>query len=214
MAGTKLITYDRNATNTEKARAFTMLELLLVVVVLVALGSIVWSNIGQRTSAGKLEYAARQLAGLMQLARSEAMVTGNTHRCRFDAGGMRAIIEMEADPLENAGVFEPIQSHWSKVDMESDNIRCMVIEFDPWETLLREQEAKVLEKENEKGKEDLLPPITFHPDGTSDSATVLLGNKDGWNYTLMINGLTGKITVEQGNKIHGAEKQDKKESPY
>jgi len=210
VADRTIVTIRRYAMSNPKARAFTMLELLLVIVVMIVLTAIIVPNVRTRTAAGKIEYASRQLTGLLQLARSEAMATGKTYRLRFEVGGTKAMIEEELDPLKQPGVYEPVDAHWSTVDLGAGNVQCLVIEFDPWETLLREQEENVLDKEEKKEDEKLLPPILFYPDGTSDTATILLGNKDGWNYTLTINGLTGKILVEQGNKVNVAKKEESK----
>lgn len=205
MAGPVRITRVPYRTETAKARAFTLLELLLVIVVLIFLAGVVLSNMDQRTAAGKLDYAARQLANLLQLARSEAMATGKGFRVRIEAEGTRAVIDEEADPIKEPGVFLLLKTHWAQLEF-GDGITCLTIQFDPWESQLKEQEAKVLEKEEETDKEGTCPPIIFHPDGTSDFAVILLGDRDNRNYTLTLNGLTGQIRVEQGDKTDASQK--------
>jgi type II secretory pathway pseudopilin PulG len=182
-----------------KARAFTLLELLLVMVILIVLAGIVWPNLGRTTSRAKLEHSVRQLAELMKLGRAEAMSTGKSYRCRFDVGGMKAMIEEETNPQKQPGVYETIPAGWGQVDLGADNIKCLSILFDPWESQLKEEEAKILEPENEAEKNGLGPPIMFYPDGTSDTVSILLGDQNDRNFTLKINGLTGHIQIEDGN---------------
>jgi len=189
------------------ARAFTLLELLLVIAVLVILAGVVWPNLGAQTSAGRLAFTAHQVANLIQFGRSESMCAGKPYRFRFDPENMRAVIEEETDPLGHPGEFEPIPAHWASVDLAEGNIRCLAIHFDPWESKLKEQEEQVLEGgEGKEATGESAGPIHFYPDGTSDSATLLLGDDTDRNYTLILNGLTGRIRVEQGNLLD-ADKQ-------
>ncbi|MFA5865239.1 MAG: GspH/FimT family pseudopilin [Phycisphaerae bacterium] len=200
---TGIINYKVSRTNTMKARAFTMLELLLVIMIIMILGAVIWPSITNRTSGANLKFVAEKLAALLQMARSQAMITGNCHRCRFELDGMQAVIEEESDPVAHPGVFEKIKTHWAVVDLGKDEIKCLAVQFDPWETILRQQEASVLEtgQDNNTATDLLCPPIAFYPNGSGDSASILLGNNEDKNFTIKLNGLTGQVLVEQGNKL-------------
>ena len=201
----------RSSGKTTKARAFTLLELLLVIVILMTLAALVWPNLGNRTSGGKLEFAARQLTSLLRMARSQSMSTGKLYRCRFERDGLRAVIEEETDGPQSSGAFEPLKADWAVVELGADNIKCLAVQFDPWETQLRDQETKVLDKDPENNKDLLYPPLVFYPNGTLDSATILLGNAEGRNFTLTINGLTGQILTEAGNTLRTADNQSEEQ---
>lgn len=187
--------------NRTKARAFTLLELLLVIVIIIVMAMVVWPNIGSRNSANRLEVTADQLASLLKLARSGAMSTGSTYRCVFQTDGMMAVIEAESDPLKSPGVFEPIKAHWSELDLGKDQIKCLAVEFDEWESQLKKQEAELLDAGEESRESGVSPPILFYPDGTSDSAIIVLGDNEDHSVTLTLNGLTGQISLEEGNKL-------------
>jgi prepilin-type N-terminal cleavage/methylation domain-containing protein len=187
--------------NRTKARAFTLLELLLVMVIIVVLAMVIWPNIGSQNSSTRLEVSADQLASLLKLARSGAMSTGSMYRCVFETEGMYAVIETEVDPLQQPGVFEPLQSHWARLDMGKDQIRCLTVEFDEWESRLKAREAELTEGQEQIPGEGISPPIMFYPDGTSDSASIVLGDNDNHSVTLTLNGLTGQISLEKGNKL-------------
>jgi hypothetical protein len=187
--------------NHSKARAFTLLELLLVIVIMIALAGVIWPSLSTRQAAGKLRSTSEQLASLMSLARGGAMSKGCSYRCVFEVDGMRAVIEEEADPLNHPGVFEPIKAHWAKLDLGKDDIRCLSVHFDEWEGLLKEEEAEILDRVDSKSEDHASPPILFYPDGTSDTATILLGDSENNNFTLTLNGITGQVKLERGNKF-------------
>lgn len=176
-----------------------MLELLLVMVILIALAGVVWPNLGRQTSRARLEHSIRQLASLLKLGRAEAMSTGKSYRCRFDVGGMKALLEEETNPYKQPGVYETIKADWGQVDLSENNIKCLSVLFDPWESQLKDEEAKILERDDTTEKNDLGAPILFYPDGTSDTCSILLGDQDNRNFTLKINGLTGHIQIDDGN---------------
>jgi type II secretory pathway pseudopilin PulG len=200
-SGRKHITGSNPIVNRTKARAFTLLELLLVIVIIIVMAMLVWPNIGSRNSSTRLEVTAEQLASLLQLARSGAMSTGSTYRCVFETEGMYAVIESESDPLKAPGTFEAIKAHWSQLDMGKDQIKCLAVEFDEWESQLKEQEAELLEAKDKTQDDMGSPPIMFYPDGTSDTASIVLGDNENHSVTLTINGLTGQVNLEKGNKL-------------
>jgi hypothetical protein len=169
--------------------------------VILAMAAVVWPNLGNRNSSTRLAMTANGLASLLKLARSGAMCTSSTYRCVFETGRMFAVIESETDPVKAPGVFEPIEAHWSKLDMGKDEIRCLAVEFDEWESSLKKQEADLLENDNQDEETEDSPPIMFYPDGTSDSATIVIGDKSDHCMTLMLNGLTGQVDLINGNKL-------------
>jgi type II secretory pathway pseudopilin PulG len=139
-----------------------MLELLLVLAVLILLAGVIWTNLDARSSAGKLEFAARQLGTMLQLARSEAMTMGKSYRCRFESDGMRAVLEEEADPIKQPGTFVVLKAHWAQVDLGGpETIKCLSVHFDPWESQLKEQEAKVVESDDESERRGPRRPSSF-----------------------------------------------------
>ncbi len=168
--------------------------------------SVIWPNIGARKSSGRLESTAQQLASLLTMARSGAMCTGSSYRCVFDTNGMRALIETEEDPVKQPGDFQPLKAHWASIDLGSDNIKCISVHFDKWDSLLKEQEAKILDNDKSESENADSPPIVFYPDGTSDSAMILLGDDYNNNFTLTLNGMTGQVTMTRGNELDVLEK--------
>jgi type II secretory pathway pseudopilin PulG len=198
--------------NNRKARAFTLLELFLVIAVIVALGAIIWPNMGVRSQRANLEFGANQLSSLLQLARAGSMSSGTIYRARFNLEKMQTTIENEDDPINSPGTFAPVQAHWTVLRFDRDAISAVIIEFDEWQTELKSEEENVLERDEENGEavETLLPTLMFYPDGTSDSAKILLGNLTD-NFTLTMNGLTGQVAVKHGNFLDSEIKKNEEE---
>jgi Tfp pilus assembly protein FimT len=173
-------------------------------VIIVILAAVVWPNMTGRRATETIKNKANQLAALMMFARSGSMSTGYMYRCVFELKGTRVLIQSENNPLEKPGEYEKVEGSWAKVDLGENGIACQSVQFNPWENELKEEEASQLESntQSKTGDDDeTLAPILFYPDGTSDSAKVLLADEENNFITLTLNGVTGEVKVEQGNKI-------------
>jgi len=187
-----------------KARAFTLLELFLVLTVIISLAAIIWPSLGGVTKMSQLKYSARELVMLLNLARNGAMAEGCRYRCVFRYEGKKALIEYEADALSQAENFKELKSHWAVLDLGKNNIRCVDVELDEWENLLREQEGEIVERNEQVSSE--FSPIMFYPDGQSDSATIVLCDEENNIVSVNYNGLTGEANVVEGNILEENEK--------
>ncbi len=186
-----------NGNRQRKARAFTLLELFLVLAVIIAIASIVWPELTTTTKIAKLKYCARQSEMLLKLAENGAMAEACKYRCVFKHNGRQMVIEYQPDPLGQPDHFERIKAHWSVLDLGEYDIRCVSVELDEWEQLLKAQEKEITEQSDETQEE--YPPVMFYPDGSCDSATIVLGDDENDFISLILNGLTGEIKIAQGN---------------
>ncbi len=95
-------------------RAFSLLEIVLVIGLLSILSALAVPNLLRQLTDEKLPGSARELRSLLSMTRAKTMLDGKRHRIRFprsdeiDArGGTRQpIIERENEPFEDPGVFE------------------------------------------------------------------------------------------------------------
>jgi hypothetical protein len=99
------------------ARAFTLLEVLLVLGLLVALAGFAWPRMEGQFKATELSESAQRLRTALFMARSEAVLTGRRHRIRFETGDKQPIVEFEPNPLEQPGVYEPVRAIWLEEDL-------------------------------------------------------------------------------------------------
>ena len=75
--------------------AFTLIELVAVIVVLGVLAVAATMHTASISSTARLQWAARQVARDLSFARERAMSTGTTHWCRFDTTGQYYTIMAE-----------------------------------------------------------------------------------------------------------------------
>lgn len=183
---------------------FTLLELLLVTaLLLMLLGAAVFNfNLLQRGAA--LEEGAAQFEALVRFARAQAAQTGRPVQINFEdevlegvgvsLGGLHVV--WQSDPLEQPGC-------WSELAVAQPLAQEVARHVAVWDVRAAEPGAELTEAtppEPLEGDEEmlwgLLPPITFYPDGSSDSAEVTLVSReaeDTRQVVVVIDGLTGRI---------------------
>lgn len=166
------------------------MELLLAVGVVVLLGAAAVLSLAALGGGSPVPEAAESLATGMRMARAEAGTLGRTVRIVPDAETETLAVWIEADPQAEPGVFEPWTGcTWSRF-LENDRVRVLSSE-------LRGPDVPPLSEADEEAVR--YRPITFYPDGSSDSAEVLLGARredDPTRVRVTINGMSGAIRVE------------------
>lgn len=83
-----------------RTSAFTLIEVVVVVAIIGFLSMIAWPKMTGMFAHQRLKRAAREVAGALQTARSEAMRSGSVHVVYFAAGGAG---DIDDDPLVDAG---------------------------------------------------------------------------------------------------------------
>lgn len=182
-------------------RGFTLIELLLtVVLLLVLIGAMVFNFSGLQTGA-QLDEGAEQLESAIRYARAYAANTGCRVRLSFEEqveegasvpmGNIFA--SWEPDPLGKPGVYEPLQD----VDLLLQSL-LQVVEIDdvlPFDTA-QTPAPQGSEGELEDEASASFAPITFYPDGSSDSAEIILAaraEEETRRMSVTIIGATGVI---------------------
>lgn len=189
----------------QRRSGFTLLELLLAtVLILMLLGAAVF-NFGLLQRGAALEEGASQFEALVRLARAQAAQTGRAVQINFEdevlegvgvsLGGVHVL--WEPDPLEQPGC-------WAELAVAAPMVEELASKVAVWDVRTAEPGADLAEASPPEPVEEqdqgmlwgLLPPITFYPDGSSDSAEVTLVSRDADDsrqVALVIDGLTGRI---------------------
>jgi prepilin-type N-terminal cleavage/methylation domain-containing protein len=158
-------------------RAFTLIELLIVVAIVIVLTGmmvpVLQSGLGRSESRGALV----RITNIMTLASSMAVAEGRTFRLNINPQEGRFWVTHERDPLNEPGVYVPYRLS------ELTDFRLGPGITVRWHELeLREQQ---------EGE----PFIPFHADGTSERLTLVLITEGGRTWTIMVAPMTSAIRV-------------------
>lgn len=194
-----------------KRRAgFTLVELLLVtVLLLLMLGGVIFSFSTLQRSAS-LEEGASQVEALFRYARAQASSSGRPVRIAFEEdvgdglevplGNLR--LEWESDPFNAPGVFQELPEAGDLVRSITDLVRIDFVRSVEPDREMQDTNSVpggVGSDSVPEGGESVwitFPPVTFYPDGSSDSSELTLVSRDDEvkrKIVLELSGLTGTV---------------------
>ncbi len=174
-----------------RARAFTLIEIVLVVGLLLLISAITLPNFLNELRREELPTSANQLRSLLTLVRANAAFDSKRYRIRFpreeerDAlGGTRQpIIEREDDPIEHPEEYFAVTAPWAVGKTLLGKARCA-------EVRLGKPTVEDIRQRRESASQDLdqafgvrekrerfeyeRPPVYIDPDGGSDWAMFVL----------------------------------------
>ncbi|MSU60838.1 MAG: prepilin-type N-terminal cleavage/methylation domain-containing protein [Pedosphaera sp.] len=189
-------------TRRRTSRGFTLVELLLAVVLLLMLIGALAFNFSTLQRGAELEEGAAQFESLLRFVRASAANSGRQIQLRFGAPGgdgrsqpvtsMRVV--WEPDPLGQPGNFVDLPEADTYLRAITDLVQAGP---KPQENRVSGRAGPITESKNENPSEMTVEmPITFYPDGSSDSAEIILKSRDVDDQRLMsvrLSGVTGSI---------------------
>lgn len=101
--------------------AFTLLEILIVLSLLVVLSIFAWPLMQTQITAAKLPESAARIRETLYMTRSAAMLEHRRHRVRFAPGAQQPAVEIEIDPIYQPGIWVPVAYPWTKEPMMLDD---------------------------------------------------------------------------------------------
>ena len=188
---------------------FTLIELLLTLVVLMLLLGAVVMNFTGLQSSSQLDEGVGQFESLVRYARAHAANSGCRVRLTFEevAGEGESAVPLgnvfvvwEPDPLNKPGEFHPLHEVAPLLEtmlgfVEVDEVRPVgagLAEQRPATERQPHQDAGAVVEEQSYGFE----PITFYPDGSSDTAEVVFSARESEEerqVAVQIIGTTGTV---------------------
>lgn len=193
----------------QRRAGFTLVELLLVtVLLLLMLGAVIFSFSTLQKNA-TLDEGASQIEALFRYARAQAASSGRLVRIAFEEdvgdglevplGNLR--VEWEADPLNAPGLFSELADAAGLIRSITDLVRIEFVKaFEPDQETLESAVATGAVGESGGGTNESVwitfPPVTFFPDGSSDSSELTIASRDeedGRRMILKLAGLTGIV---------------------
>lgn len=185
-------------------RAFTLLEVLLALALLVILAALTWPSLGRPLVNQRLRLAADQVRTAWARARIDAMSSGQTYVFHYVPDGDRYVIACQVNPEMLSDAL------WAgEMDVLSDQVDAAALaapqeyflpegcRFAGGESFLDTRAELSLSLSTPLLDEELAwaEPIFFYPDGTTSTARLGLINENGRLIELFLRGLTGVVTL-------------------
>lgn len=181
--------------------AFTLIEVLLVLVVLVITAAFSWPLLTRAFESQRLRSAADLVRSRLTRARIEAIETGQTCRFQYSIDGRRFSIKTDDNSEETAGDSE-LQAAMgvTRAERRLSGELPEGITFAPPPNTGMAMPVGPSGDSDDASSEDVeggswSPPIYFHPNGTTSSAVIRLRNAHGRALELTLRGETGVVTV-------------------
>lgn len=194
---------------TQRRAGFTLVELLLVTVLLLMMAGAVIFSFSTLQKNATLDEGASQIEALFRYARAQAASSGRLVRIAFEEdvgdglevplGNLR--VEWESDPLNAPGLFSELPDAAGLIRSITELVRIEFVKAgEPdLETLESTVSAGVGGESGGETNESVwitFPPVTFFPDGSSDSSELTIASRDeedGRRVILKLAGLTGIV---------------------
>lgn len=209
---------------TGKQRGFSLVELLLTLVLILCLAAATVFSYTALNRSANLDEGLNRLESLIRFAQAEAATSGKKVRLQFSAARpseattesgetveLRDIeVLWEPDMLNAPGVFESLTNKpWSETMVNElvgvTEVRSIQPEGIPLEPEaayaqgLTQSAAPETEADPEQGDgyEPEFPSITFYPDGSCDSAEIILASRNSEDERRMqvrLSGILGSVS--------------------
>ncbi len=190
-------------------RAFTLLEILLVVALLAAVAVMVWPDFNTAERSERLDESALRMKALLNMCRAEAMLESRTYRVEFRPDGT-LYLTRQLDPVYGPHLFVPVSSDWAKQPVLLDGVWVeSVLPMTGGSTPIQieDEQIEYLEDvtvaELPTPIEDLDEPLRleFNPDGRSASLRWTLRDTSGRARQLTLDGRLGRVLIEPAERI-------------
>jgi prepilin-type N-terminal cleavage/methylation domain-containing protein len=185
--------------STALRRGYTLLELLIVLAIILIVSAMAAPSLMERLRSGNVQEAAQQVSEVLAAARTYAIDTGVDYHFRFEVGGNN-VIAIPAEPGETLG-----NSNGSDSDSADFLYRArtlsdsLVLQYShdskSGTETLKGPAFGNLENAGELASKNWSEPILFRFDGSSETMTFRVMDKEQRSCDVSVRGLTGAIST-------------------
>jgi type II secretion system protein H len=177
-----------------RQRAFTLIELMVVIVLIGILTAMIIPEMKGTYQDALLRSTSRRLIDVFSLASSRAVSLNQLHRVRLDESTGQYILEYRVRAGQAGGEFVPVEDVPGS-EGELDR-RISVVMHGPEEAASDSTEAPPPEVPAEgAGATEGQGAIVFYPDGTTDGGTIELQDQEGFKLVLRLNPVTARVHI-------------------
>ncbi|MCY2992344.1 MAG: prepilin-type N-terminal cleavage/methylation domain-containing protein [Planctomycetota bacterium] len=181
--------------------AFTLVELLIVLAILVMGLAMSWPAVGGLLAKNELRSAAQQVRAALAKTRLEAMESGAVRQFRYQPGTRRFEITRLAATTEQPPARRGVSGDGDATDAPAEVLLASGVRWESPDTtgvLLRPAPS------GDASEQAWSAPILFFPNGRTSNARLQLGGRRGFLVPLTLRGVTGTVAI--GN-LQRAEEQ-------
>jgi hypothetical protein len=174
--------------------------LLLALALVLVLASAMVFSFSTLLGGTRLEEGAGQVESLIRFARAHAANTGRKVQIVFDAEAGSIRVMWEPDPLGDPGTYEEIADTAWQTDAINGLIEVQAVQLlGPAGEAMGESATGGSGQATDAAGPTPFIPITFYPDGSSDSAEIMLISRapdEEQQMSVRLDGLSGAIRHE------------------
>ncbi len=172
-----------------RRRAFTLIEMVLAIAILVIIFAFAYPNLSGEIRRRSLTESADRLRSLIVMAHAQAMQDGIKYRIQFPGTPdpldrtaekevavpfetLQPIVERQCDPLTNPDAFCGFGAPWREQTVLQEGTRCVAVR--PGRPSFDIGASSVIAGPPITVERAEFVPLTLNPDGTSDWVTFVL----------------------------------------
>lgn len=183
-----------------RRRAFTLLEVLIVLVLLAILAAILWPDFATAQQGEQLSESVTRTKALVAMCRAQAMNEARRYRIVFRPDG-RMQVRCQEDPVQAPDSYIEVRQEWAELPFLLEDVwiaALLPLPQGPPPILVDDEVVEFEELEAEpvaiEEFEDVVN-LDFYPDGTSGSARWVLRDVRGRNSQMTLDGRLGRIEI-------------------
>jgi prepilin-type N-terminal cleavage/methylation domain-containing protein len=205
-----------------KRRAFTLLEMVVVLCLVGAVLSTAWPSVRRTLGKSQLREAAKQVRTQLAAARLSAMESGQPQQFRYQPGTGRYVVTpldsppdtpFDPDQPSSAPSVRPVSTAVRHSENSSDDCRAQPVQAlcggvifgasNAQQAYADASRTRTKVPAPEAGMSDIVPgqyadwsaPIIFYPNGRSADATVRLHGERDFQVDVNLRGVLGTVEV-------------------
>ena len=183
-----------------RARAFTLFEVLLVITLLGLLAALVWPDFAASRRSAELDESALRFKALLGMCRAQAMNESRRYRIVFHTDGTIEV-RRQLDPLVAPHVYVPARAPWARTDVLQESVwveSLLLLPEGPPPLLVEDETIEFVEFDEEPQRVEEREAdfeLDFSPDGVSPSLRWVVRASDGRGVRLTLDGRLGRLEI-------------------
>lgn len=171
---------------------FTLIELMVVVVLIGIMSAMILPAMRGSFEDAVLRSTARKLVDGLNLASNRAITINEVHQLRVDRAHHRYAVEQKYHDFQQGRRFVPLRDLPGGEGNLDSRITVEIHKPDESSLDSSQSPASSTEPFQERTSSDA---VTFQPDGTAETAEILLRDRAGFRVALRINPTTSRVRI-------------------